>query len=120
MARIAVVGGCGSGKSTIVARLQRLGHDAYVVGQEHSQIPTLWRRKDPEIVVYLDVTLETVRSRRGDHWPEWLYHQQQSRLENAREAADIDVSTTVRSIDETVSMIAKRLAERGFSPGPDG
>lgn len=89
-ARIAVVGPCASGKSTLVERLQARGLDAYGVAQEHSVISKLWQHRNPEIVVYLDVSLETIRTRREKpDWPEWLYEQQSQRLEDARSNADL-------------------------------
>ena len=63
--RVAVVGRCASGKSTLVAALQELGVDAYAVAQEHSAVPTLWQHADPDLLIYLDVDLETIRSRRS-------------------------------------------------------
>jgi GTPase SAR1 family protein len=109
MLKIAVVGGCGSGKSTIVGELCSLGYDAYVVGQEHSAVAHLWSRQGPDVVVYLDVTLAAVRERRDRNWPEWLYEKQQERLRDARGAADVRVNTSVLTVDETVRKITEHL-----------
>jgi adenylate kinase family enzyme len=107
--KIVVVGGCGSGKTTVASLLRDAGHEAWVVGQEHSAIADLWRRKDPEAVVFLDVSLETVRNRRGEHWPEWLYHRQVDRLKSARSAADVIVDTGSLGVEETIEFIERRL-----------
>src|SRR5919206_4073660 len=65
VARIAVVGVCGSGKTTIVEQLRRMGYDAYVVSQEHSIIRDLWNHREPAALVFLEARLETVRARRN-------------------------------------------------------
>lgn len=107
--RVAVVGGCGSGKSTVVKHLRPLGYDAYVVGQEHSEIAGLWRWRQPDKLVVLDVALEVVRARRGARWPEWLYRQQAQRLADARRNATVRVDTGELTIDETVERIVAAL-----------
>jgi cytidylate kinase len=107
--KIAVVGGCGSGKSTIVTELCALGYDAYVVGQEHSALSNLWKRQNPDVLVYLDVTLEAVRHRRDENWPEWLFLKQQSRLKQASDAAHVHVNTADLTAEETVRAIVTSI-----------
>jgi nicotinamide riboside kinase len=102
--RVAVVGPCASGKSTLAAALRRHGFDAYACGQEHSEIASLWRHLDPDVVVALDVDLETVRRRRGSDWPETIFREQLRRLALARNAADLVLDTTV--LDETATQQA--------------
>jgi hypothetical protein len=93
--KIVVVGPCASGKSTLAAGLRRMGFDAVPVGQEHSDIPSLWRHADPDIVVALAADLDAIRLRRDEAaWPEWLYDVQQRRLRDAREAAAFRIDTT--------------------------
>ena len=92
--RIVVVGPCAAGKSTLVAALQAQGYDARVCGQEHSDIPTLWRRSRPDVLVALSVDLASVRARRDSAWPEWLHDRQLERLRNACETADVRIDTT--------------------------
>ncbi len=106
-ARIAVVGVCGSGKTTIVDQLKRRGYDAYVVSQEHSIIRDLWNHHEPAVLVLLDVRLETVRARRNKEWPRWMYDLQQDRLTDARAHATVTIETDDRSIEETVEMISR-------------
>lgn len=107
--KVAVVGGCASGKTTISKRLQALGYDAYVVGQEHSDIADLWRRQSPDRLVFLETSLETLRERRGRTWPEWLYQRQRERLSPARDAADVTVDTSISSVDDTIDAILERI-----------
>lgn len=93
--RIVIVGPCASGKSTLAEGLRRLGFEAIVSGQEHSDIPTLWRHTNPDVVVSLGLDLATLRQRRGEAtWPGWLFDLQQRRLRTARDAATIRIDTT--------------------------
>lgn len=91
-----------------------------VSGQEHSDIPTLWQRADPDVVVALDVDLETIRRRRDDDaWPEWLYALQRERLVEAERAAAIQIDTTTCDADDALALVAAFLAARsgGAAPG---
>src|SRR5687768_7213338 len=107
--RVAVIGHCASGKTTIVAALQARGYDAYVVSQEHSAIADLWRHRSPDRLVMLDVDYEVVQARRGRSWPEWIYDLQRQRLEKARHHANVIVNTGTLSIEETISRIVQAL-----------
>ncbi|MGH9174456.1 MAG: hypothetical protein ACRD1H_08865, partial [Vicinamibacterales bacterium] len=101
--RIAVVGSCASGKTSVVAGLRERGIDAWAVAQEHSGVPELWRHLGPDWLVLLDTTLETVRNRRDDQaWPEWIFHVQQERLSSARTNADAVIVTDALTVDEVV------------------
>lgn len=110
--RIAVAGVCGSGKTTIVDRLRQRGFDAYVVSQEHSIIRDLWKHQDPSALVFLDIRLETVRTRRSNDWPSWMYDLQQDRLADARAHATVTIETDNYSIEETVDLILQVLKQR--------
>ena len=106
---VVVVGPCASGKSTLVAGLRRLGYRATVCGQEHSEIPTLWRHADPDVVVALDVDLAAIRRRRGDDWPEWLYLVQRRRLRAATAAATVRVDTSQLDQEAVLRRVAAQL-----------
>lgn len=98
--RIAVVGVCASGKSTLVRGLRELGYDAYAVAQEHSGVPYLWSRRAPSFLVVLDATYDTVRQRRPvSYGPERLAQQRQ-RLRHAREHCDFFLATDDYTIEE--------------------
>lgn len=102
--RVAVVGSCASGKTSVVAGLREHGVNAWAVAQEHSAIAELWRHLGPDRLVFLDASLATVRLRRGDpNWPEWIYNVQHERLANARANADVIVATDTLSLDEVVA-----------------
>ncbi|HEX7101988.1 MAG TPA: AAA family ATPase [Nitrolancea sp.] len=107
--RVAVVGPCSSGKSTIVDRLREHGFDAYAVSQEHSIIRRLWDHQQPDSLVYLHIDYETVQRRRGAAWPRWIYDAQIERLHDAREHATIVLDTGRINVDETVARIIDAL-----------
>ena len=110
--RVVVIGPCASGKSTLVAGLRRLGFAAAACGQEHSEIPTLWRHTDPDIVVALEVDLDTIRERRdASEWPDWLYAAQRRRLRQAEAAATLHVDTTRFDAAAVLELVASYLGE---------
>lgn len=116
--RIVILGPCASGKSTLAAGLRELGFDAVPVAQEHSDIPTLWRRSEPAVVVALDVDLATIRRRRADPtWPDWLFHTQQRRLSRAAAEATLRIDTTAMPAAEILELVAShiRALEAGIS-----
>lgn len=118
--RVVVVGSCGSGKSTLVTGLRRLGYEAAVCGQEHSEIPTLWRRSAPDVVIALEIDLPTLRRRRGESWPEWLYAVQRRRLRQAAAAADLRLDTARLGREAVLARVAALLRrwERTTVPAP--
>lgn len=107
--RVVLVGPCGAGKSTIAAALARCGVEAIVVGQEHSIVRDLWRRPNPDLLVFLDASLETIRDRRGPDWPARLYQVEQERLSEARSHADLVLDTGVLTIEAVVEQILTAL-----------
>ena len=63
--RVAVVGACAAGKSTLVDALRQTGFEARHVAQEHSYVPAMWQRiSRPDVLVYLDINYETIMARR--------------------------------------------------------
>ncbi len=92
--RIAVVGPCASGKSTLVEFLCALGYDAHQCGQEHSDIPNMWQRLTrPEYLIFLDVSPDVALSRREMGFYALVVHRQQARLDHARQHADLVIDT---------------------------
>ncbi len=92
---IAVVGVCAAGKTTLARALREQGYDARPVLQEHSYVPTMWRRiTNPDILIYLAADLMTIRWRRRDpEFPVWLWEQELDRLRDARAHAHIVIET---------------------------
>ncbi len=87
--RIVVIGPCASGKTSLTTRLQRLGFDARACGQEHSEIPELWRHLEPDVLVGLQIHLDTLRRRRSSTWPGSIYERQLTRLASGFSHADL-------------------------------
>ena len=93
--RIAVVGACASGKSTLVSSLLSEGYVARHVAQDHSFVPDMWQRiSQPDILIYLDVDYETIKARR----PTTIYRprdlgEQERRLAHARASCDLLIDT---------------------------
>lgn len=105
--RVAVVGHCASGKTTLVGALRRAGYDAHAVAQEHSGVAWLWKHSEPDVLIYIHVPLDTVRARRGEEWPRDVYDAQEARLVDARAHADIVLDSSVADVR---TMIAQALA----------
>ncbi len=111
--RVAVVGPCASGKSTLVAALRAAGYDARHPAQEHSFVKDMWRRRvDPDVLIYLDLSHEAYRKRRpkDDAGPEYL-EMQRERLAHAREYADLVVDTSELSAEAVRELVLRALAD---------
>ncbi len=114
--RVVVVGPCASGKSTLVGGLRGLGYDAVAVGQEHSEIASLWRRSRPAALLVLDVDLSTIRDRRGPGWSEPMYDAQRRRLAAATDAATVVLPAGRLSRMGLLAAATAALREAGVRP----
>ncbi|MCX7780437.1 MAG: hypothetical protein N2491_05895 [Negativicutes bacterium] len=101
--RVVVVGPCASGKTTLVGGLRQAGIEAYNVAQEHSGIKRLWQKKQPDILIMLDVSLPTVRQRRAVPWGEERLILQRERLSDARDHADLYIHTDNLTKEEVLN-----------------
>lgn len=91
---VAVVGPCGSGKSTLVAALHARGVGAREVAQEHSYVPSMWRRITvPTCLVYLEVSRAVAQQRMGRSLPRGWWEETRERLAHARSHADLTLDT---------------------------
>ena len=109
--RVAVVGPCASGKSTLVAALKAAGYDARHPAQEHSFVKDMWQRLvDPDVLIYLDVSHEAYRQRRpkDDAGPEYL-EMQRARLAHAREYANLVVDTSELAAEAVAAQVMSLL-----------
>jgi deoxyadenosine/deoxycytidine kinase len=100
--KIAVVGACAAGKSTLVSSLQEEGYEAHHVAQEHSYVPNMWQRIGrPDVLIYLDVNYESIKARRPhlDFRPEHLA-EQNHRLAHARQYCQLYLDTNELSISQ--------------------
>lgn len=94
--RVAVVGPCAAGKSTLQVALQRAGYDAHHPAQDHSGVPDLWRRAArPDVLIYLDVSAAAALARRPHqpHLPN-LLPLQRERLAHARQHCHLYLDTS--------------------------
>jgi len=107
--RVVVTGVCVSGKTTLVKSLRELGIDAYNVAQEHSTIKKLWNHKQPDILIVLDVRLESIHQRRIVPWGDDRLAVQRQRLCDAYEHADLHIQTDELSKDEIVQCVLEYI-----------
>jgi cytidylate kinase len=108
--KIAIVGPCASGKSTLAGRLQALGYNARQIAQEHSFVPDMWQvLTQPDILIFLDASFETCTQRKQLDWNMAEYQEQQRRLRHARENCDILLDTTELSPEDVAKQVASAL-----------
>jgi thymidylate kinase len=109
--RIAVVGPCGAGKTTLIQGLLKHGYDARHVAQEHSYVPDMWQvLTDPDVLVYLDVSYESCTERKQLNWSRKEFQEQLTRLKVAKEKADIQVHTDNMTPGEVLKLVLEGLA----------
>ncbi len=94
--RIGIVGPCSSGKSTLARALRALGYRVKEIMQEHCAAPQMWRRiSNPDVLIYLDVSLEVAAQREGLEQPSsWWIEEREFRLAHARAHCDLYVDTS--------------------------
>lgn len=118
--RVAIVGPCVSGKSTLAGQLKEQGYEARPVSQEHSYVPAMWQRiTRPDVLIYLDVDYPQAKARRPriDWGPERLV-EQAKRLAHARTHCDLYLNTNQMSAAEVVEATLVFLRERKSSTPP--
>ena len=118
--RIAVVGPCAAGKTTLVMRLRALGYDARHCLQEHSQVADMWQRiSRPQVLIYLDVShhRSLLRNANGPSAAEW--RAQQERLTLARQHCTLYIDTDPLSIAEVYQQAQAALDALGVTPHSD-
>jgi hypothetical protein len=104
--RVAIVGPCTAGKSTLSARLKAAGYEARHVAQEHSYVPDMWQRiTKPDVLIYLDVTFESAKVRRKIWWGADVIDVETERLRHARQHCDLYISTDQFTADEVASQV---------------
>lgn len=91
--QITVVGVCSAGKSTLSKALRERGYKVRTVAQEHSHVPYLWQIARPDVLIYLDASLATIRRRRNPRWHRPLLDEEHRRLSHAREHANLYIHT---------------------------
>ncbi len=116
---IAIVGPCSAGKSELAHRLRAVGYRVKEVRQEHSGVPTLWRRfSSPDCLIYLDVDPQIAAQREGLEKPSsWWAEEREVRLVHAREHADLYIDTSALTLEEIFELALEFLAteKRNFT-----
>ncbi len=103
--RIAIVGVCASGKTTLVAGLRKAGYDAYNVAQEHSCVHNFWQKHHPDLLVMIDARMPAIHKRRVVYWDEDRLNVQHQRLADARAHADLYIQTDDYSAQEVLQQV---------------
>ncbi|NIM94768.1 MAG: AAA family ATPase [Anaerolineales bacterium] len=104
--RIAIVGPCGAGKTTLAENLKGLGYNARQIAQEHSYVPEMWQRiTRPDLLIYLDASHQTAIDRKQINWTRREHNDQVHRLRHAREHCDIYIDTESLSTDMVLEQV---------------
>jgi cytidylate kinase len=91
---VGVVGPCGSGKSTLIAGLEKYGYACRHIAQEHSHVPTMWQKiTKPDILIFLDASFPVSTTRRTLTWQQKDHEEQYRRLSHARQHASLVIDT---------------------------
>ena len=116
--RVAVVGPCAVGKSTVAAALRRGGWDVHQPAQEHSGVPDMWRRlARPDVVIYLDASLEMIKSHRPNlDLDEASLSRLNERLAHARAHADLVHCVDGEDPEVTLAVVEAYLVEWASRP----
>ena len=108
--RVAVVGPCASGKSTLTAALRAAGYEARQPAQEHSYVPDMWRRLvDPDVLIYLDISYEALLERRPHFGEQEYLEREKGRLAHARAHADLVVDTSALAAESVAAQVMSLL-----------
>ena len=105
---VGVVGPCGSGKSTLIAGLEKYGYACRHIAQEHSYVQAMWQKiAKPDILIYLSASFPISTARRQLTWQQKDYDEQMRRLEHARQHANLLIDTD----DLTPEQVLQRALE---------
>lgn len=103
---VGIVGVCASGKSTLIAGLEKHGLRTRHIAQEHSYVQDMWKRlTNPNILVFLDASYPVTLRRRKFNWTEADWTEQQRRLTHARAHADLYIDTSDLSIEQVLEIV---------------
>lgn len=107
---IGIVGPCKAGKTTLAQNLIKRGFRARQIVQEHSFVPSMWQKiTNPDLLVYLDISYKQTLTRGGMTWREHEYKEQLTRLDHARQHAQIYIHTDDLSPDQTLEKVIDSL-----------
>jgi cytidylate kinase len=108
--KIAIVGPCAAGKTTLIAGLLEQGIPARQIAQEHSFVGDMWERMaKADVLIYLNASYETCTRRKSLNWTQKEYDEQVRRLKHARENCDLEIQTDNLSADQVLAIAANHL-----------
>lgn len=111
---IAIVGPCGSGKSSLAQGLAERGYSARQIAQEHSYVPEMWQViTNPDILIYLEASFQACTKRKGFNWKEGEYQEQLKRLQHAHQNCQILIDTTELDRQAVVQAVVEQLNKLG-------
>jgi len=109
---VGVVGPCGSGKSTLVAGLERCGYSCRHIAQEHSYVQAMWQRiTKPDILIFLEASFPVSTARRKLNWQQKDHDEQIRRLAHARQHANILIDTNELTPEQVLQKALDQLKE---------
>ena len=112
--RIAIVGPCGAGKTTLARDLRRKGWQARAIAQEHSYVPSMWQRvTKPDLLIYLDASYDACTRRRNLSWLPHEHAEELRRLAHARQHCDLYVATDDLTPDRVTDLVLEQLGSLG-------
>ncbi len=110
---VGIVGPCAAGKTTLANGLQAFGYDARDIAQEHSGVPTMWRRiTNPDLLIYLDASLPTICARLRVDWEQAYLDELNRRLADARTHAHFYLDTDALAIPQVRERVVEFLRNR--------
>ena len=103
---IGVVGPCGSGKSTLIAGLEKRGYVCRHIAQEHSYVQAMWQRiTKPDILIFLDASFPVSTARRKLTWQRTDHDEQYRRLAHARQHANVVIDTDALTPEQVLQKV---------------
>jgi cytidylate kinase len=107
---VGVVGPCGSGKSTLIAGLEKHGYSCRHIAQEHSYVPAMWQKiAKPDILIFLDASFPVSTTRRQLSWQKQDHDEQYRRLSHARQHANFVIDTDDLSPEQVLEKVLGHL-----------
>jgi cytidylate kinase len=109
---IGIVGPCGSGKSTLIASLEKYGYRCRHIAQEHSYVQAMWQKIGrPDLLIYLDASFPVSTSRRQLNWQKKDHDEQIRRLAHARDHANLFLDTDDLTPEQVLQKVLDYLRE---------
>lgn len=109
---IGVVGPCGSGKSTLIAGLEKHGYRCRHIAQEHSYVKHMWQViTNPDILIFLECSFENSTTRRKLNWHPADHEEQMRRLSHARTHANFIINTNIFDSENVLAQALLYLKE---------